>query len=48
MKALKRFSVGSFHARKNDPVNEKDLPKSVINRLVKSGHISKPEKKSDK
>lgn len=48
MKALKRFSVEKFHARVGDTINDKDLPKSIINRLIKSGHISKPEKKPKK
>lgn len=47
MKALKRFSVGKFHARVGDPINQSDLPKSVIRRLIKSGHITAPEKKEE-
>lgn len=43
MKALKRFSVGKFHARIDDPINSKSLSKTMIERLVESGHISAPE-----
>lgn len=50
MKVLKSFSIPSLKIFKNSgsPIKSGEIPKEILTRLQKSGHISKPVKKAKK